>query len=484
MSPIQRARQRGTAVILCALIGASNAWGADDDQRIRALERRLETSMRLIEQMSARITELERERAAQPRAAASARAAGAPAVAATAASAPIVVAPEGTGPMPGGSAPPTTAQDNASRDKAIASLQDELGQISEGLARRGYDTGLPLHGFADVDAGTSTHEDPLHLRGFYAGTLDLYLTPQFGDRVRSLAEIAIEYDSDGTSSVDMERLQLGYTVSDSLTLWMGRFHTPFGLWNTAFHHGANLQTSIYRPKFIEFEDRGGIIPAHSVGIWGTGKHDVGPGKVTYDLYVANGPSIRHGELDFNPFTDDNSSKEYGFNLGYQPGGGLRGLSVGLHGLTSLVDSFAVNGSQISQTRLRTAGAYAGYEANDWEMFSEYYRFSNSDDKGIARTSHAGFVHLGRTFGALTPYARYERASLNPNDNYFITQRTGRSYTRFVAGSRYAIDSRSSVKLEFSRSEEAGVTLIDENGVPVPTPRARYSRAAFQYSIAF
>ena len=61
---------------------------------------------------------------------------------------------------------------------------------------------------------------------------------------------------------------------------------------------------------------------------------------------------------------------------------------------------------------------------------------------------------------------------------------GRSYTRLVAGARYAIDPRSSFKLEASRSDAAGITLIDETGMAVMVPRARYNRAAFQYSIAF
>jgi hypothetical protein len=468
MSAIHGVLRRATLVVLCLSLACVPAR-ADDAERIRALERKLDTSMRLIEQLSARIAEL--ERAGKPGAPPSAAAGGV----ASSASAPASAAPMSAS---AASAPDANAE-------AIATLRDEVNQISEGLARRGYDTGLPVHGFADVDVASSTDSDPLRLRGFYGGTLDLYLTPQFGDRVRSLTEIAFEYDNNGSGSVDVERLQLGYTVSDSLTLWMGRFHTPFGVWNTSFHHGAFLQTSIYRPRFVEFEDRGGLIPAHSVGLWGTGKHELGAGKLTYDVYVANGPSIRQRQLDFNPFTDDNTSKEVGLNLGYQPGGAWRGLWFGGHAFTTRVDAFADNGTRLSQTRVRTSGAYASYEANEWEMYSEYYRFDNEDTgTGITHRSHAGYVHVGHTFGQFTPYLRWERNSLDPNDAYFASQTLGRSFTRFVGGARYALDPRASFKLEFSRSEEAGATLIDETGALLPMPRVRYNRAAFQYSIAF
>jgi hypothetical protein len=470
MSAFDGALRRAAVAVLCLSLVAVPAR-ADDAERIRALERKLDTSMRLIEQLSSRIAEL--ERAAKP---------GTPPSSAAGAVASSASAPAGTVQA---SAAGASASAPASDADAIAALRDEVNQISEGLARRNHDTGLPVHGFADVDFAQSTDGDPLKLRGFYGGTLDLYLTPQFGDRVRSLAEIAFEYDSNGEGTVDTERLQLGYTVSDSLTVWMGRFHTPFGVWNTAFHHGANLQTSIYRPRFVEFEDRGGLIPAHSVGLWGTGKHELGPGKLTYDAYVANGPSIRHRQLDFNPFTDDNSSKMVGANLGYQPGGGLRGLWFGGHAFTSRVDAFADDGTRISQTRLRASGMYASYEGNDWEIYSEYYHFDNEDTgSGIDHQSHAGYLHVGRTFGQLTPYLRWERSSLDPTDAYFTTQLLGRSLTRFVGGARYALDARSSFKIELGHTEEAGATLIDETGAPLPMPRARYNRAAFQYSIAF
>jgi hypothetical protein len=435
----------------------SPAVRADEQSdRIKALEKRLEESLRLIRQLSNRISDLER-----------------------------TVAPSSPAASAVAGAPPRPPEVDRGLP-SMASLQEEVDQINEGLAQRKFDSGLPVHGFADVAAATTSSQAVPRLRGFNGGTLDLYLTPQFGDRVRSLVEIAFEFDPhERGTSADMERLQLGYTVSDSLTLWMGRFHTPFGLWNTSFHHGANLQTSIYRPRFIEFEDRGGIIPAHTVGIWGTGKTQFGPGKVTYDVYVGNGPSIRDRELDFNPFTDDSSSKVVGFNLGYQPSGALRGWSAGVHGFGTSAGQYSPSDVLLARTRVRMGGAYIGYDANDWEVFGEYYHFADRNDgETRRRSSDAGFLHVGRSFGSLTPFVRYERASLDPADDYFAAQITGRSYTRFVLGARYALDARSSIKLELQRTDEAGVEQRSESGGLMVTRRARYGTAAFQYSLAF
>jgi hypothetical protein len=436
---------------LLLAVGVSPLALADDQSdRIKALEQRLENSVKLIEALSARVVELERGSGTPPA-------------------------------KPDSEAVPARSV----RSQEIVDLQENVSQISASLGARDRDSGLPLHGFADVGAAWSAGADPIKLRGFSVGSVDLYLTPQFGDRVKSLAEIVFEFDRDGTGTTDLERLQLGYTVSDELTLWLGRFHAPFGLWNTYFHHGANLQTSIYRPRFVEFEDQGGIIPAHSVGLWATGKTRLGTGRITYDAYLSNGPAIRERRIDPNSYTDDNRGKLIGLNLGYQPGGGLSGLTVGIHGFGSTVTAYDVSGAPLSTTRLRVAGGYFGYDADEWEAIGEYYSFRNADS-GTAevRSSNAWFVHVGRAFGSLTPYARYERTSLNPNDTYFSSQHAGRSYKRSVLGARYALDARSSFKLELSNTRESALMQIDENGQWVPFAGGSYRRAAFQYSIAF
>ena len=428
---------------LCAGL-ASPACAETEAQRLQALERRLESSAQLIEKLSLRLAELERN--ARPQASA------APA---------------------------------AETTQAIAALQQSVAQLAEGTGAKGRETGLPVHGFADVGAGWSSKGDPSRLRGFNAGTLDLYMTPQFGDRVKSLVELVFEYDSAGGLAVDLERLQIGYTVSDALTVWLGRFHTPFGVWNTWNHHGSQLQTSIFRPRMIDFEDRGGFLPDHSVGAWATGKTSLGPGKITYDAYLTNGPSIRERTLDFGAFTDNDNNKLLGFNIGYEPAGALSGLVVGVHGFAANAGAYDPNGAVLSNSRLRMFGGYFGYDTDNWDAIGEYYRFANADlGNGARHTSTAGFVQVGRHFGAWTPFVRYERATLDSNDPFFTSQKAGRSYRRTSLGLRYDINSRSAFKIELSNTREPAVVQVDENGASAPLDDASYRRAAFQYSIAF
>ncbi len=446
------------SLLLAGLCSAASlpAFADAQTERIDALEKRLERSNQLVEKLAARIAELERpaKTAAAP--------AATPVVAAVAA------------------APAATAQ-----AAEIAALKETVNQISAGLNSKGGDNGVALHGFGDVGAGWSRGDDPTKLRGFNAGTLDFYLTPQFSERTKALIEFAIEYGDDGHAALDLERLQLGYTVNDSLTLWLGRYHTPIGLWNTSYHHGANLQTSITRPRFIDFEDKGGIVPAHSVGAWASGKTAMAGGKLSYDVYVANGPSISDRTLDFRAFNDDTSNKMVGVNLAYLPGGALRGLTLGVHAFASKVNTFDLAGDTLSTTKLRMAGAYAGYDENDWEAIAEYYRFSNSDAAGGgSHSSSAWFAQVGKTFGELTPFVRFENASLNANDNFFRSQSSGRSYKRTGVGLRYALDAKSSLKAEFASTRENAIDQLDENGASAPFSARSYKRLAVQYSVSF
>lgn len=427
----------------CAQTGATT-----ESERLRELERRLDANQKLIEKLSERIAELE-------------RAAG----------------------SKGHSEPVTPSM--AEQAKSLATLQESVEQISSGLSRTITNTGVPIHGFADAGSAWSSGQDPGRLRGFGVGTLDLYLTPQFGDRVKSLVEIALEYGADGVGEIDAERMQLGYALDDNLTLWAGRFHTPIGVWNTAYHHGANLQTSIYRPRFIDFEDKDGLLPVHSVGVWGSGKMGLSQGKLSYDIYLANGPTVRRSRLDFNAFSDDNSSKLLGFNLGWEPTAAVRGASVGVHGFSTTADTRLASGALHSRTRVRMLGGYLAYDAHGWEGMAEYYRFANSDiDSGARRSSRAGYLQIGRNYGTLTPYARYERAALDGADNFFATQHIGRSYTRGSLGARYEIDAKAALKIELGATREDAAILIDESGAAVPVGQARYRRVAVQYSIAF
>jgi hypothetical protein len=419
---------------------AGSAWGQAEAERIRDLERKLERSLELIERLNQRVNELER---GQPPAAA---ARAAPATPAT---------------------PPAPAQ-----EARIEALERNVSQMVTGHGTSA-ETGVPVHGFFDVGYERSTLPRADDRKaGLVLGNLDFFITPSFG-RVKTLAELVFEVDEGGGLATDLERLQFGYTISDSLTAWIGRFHTPYGYWNAAFHHGAQIQTAVTRPRFVDFEDKGGFLPAHSVGIWATGQVALAGGKLRYDAYLANGSRIADSVIDFNAHRDDNSNKAVGGNLGYRFGGALDGLLVGLHALSEDVKVYQGDGPA-ARTRLAFTGGYYYYDGGNWESIAEYYRFRNKDlDGGGTHASWAAFLQVGYTFMHLwTPYYRWEKAALSPADLYFAAQDSGRSYRRHVAGVKYDLNPNTAIKLEVNRTREF---LGEERS---------YSEARAQFAVRF
>jgi hypothetical protein len=371
------------------------------------------------------------------------------------------------------------------------------------------DLGLALHGFAEVGyAQDSGGIDPQHLAGFNGGAVEFYLSPNYG-RVRSLFEPRFEYDHvTGSVGVDLERAQVGYELMDSTVLWFGRFHTPLGYWNTAFHHGAWLQTSVERPRFINFEDSGGVLPAHTVGAWLAGKTPLtGAGRFSYDLFVGNGDRIIpldccETQLDFNGFTDNDASKLIGARLAWHFAGALDGLEAGIHGYRDRVEAYPV-GAAVNSNRITVGGAYAAYDTDDWQVISEWYRFSNdatvidptlSPGTSGTHRSNLWFIQAAKIAGDFVPYVRYENATISEDDPYFGSLTFGRPYRRAALGLKYNIDPHVAVKFEASRSHEEiePVTSIGgtfpggtaDAGISPAEGSTNYSRVEAQFALRF
>jgi hypothetical protein len=406
---------------------SNQAAAADNrDDRVTALEQKLDRSLKLIEQLEARVRELEAERAGTAKLAQPAQ--------------------------PAEPAAPQTQQ-------RLDSVEQELTQLADANATRGGGgTGVPLHGFFDVGVGNHTANEP-GLQGANIGALDIFLNPQLSEHTRSLFELTFEVDEQGQVEPDLERAQIGYQFSDAATIWIGRFHTPFGYYNTAFHHGQEIATSLRRPRFLLFEDQGGVMPNHTVGAWLTGAERLADGKVTYDVFVGNGQAISSGEIDPRSGGVDHGGVIYGGNLGYVFGDVLNGLKVGVSAFRSRIS----DDEQVGRiTQVDNTGVYFAYDTDRFEYLGEYYRFNdrNLTDDSPAHRSNAGFLQLAWRLPLATPYVRYERAVLDQSDNYFSLQDNGMSYYRAALGLRFDLDPASALKLELGRTKNTD-RLIDQ-----------------------
>lgn len=334
-------------------------------------------------------------------------------------------------------------------------------------------------GFADFNFSESTQKND-DQGDFSLGALDFYLSQPIDDRTDVLVEFVIESNDAGEFVVDLERLQFGYIASDALKLRLGRFHNILGYWNTAYHHGAQLHTSIERPAFLEFEDDGGIIPTHLIGVWAAGSVKTMNAAVTYGLMLGNGSkmdgitsiALGGGGLNPNNTKDDNGNKAVSLKLRVEPSA-IDGLGAGISGYHAVVKGYDTNDSEIMRIKQDILSLDLTYFSGNIEAMGEYYMIKDKDDLGggAAHSSSAYYIQGGYAAGNLTPYLRYENVSLdNDNDPYFSALGTVES-KRTVAGARYNLSMMSAIKAE--------VRLIDEN-----TKSGNYEQFALQWAFTF
>jgi hypothetical protein len=458
---VRKLFSRVPAIALAMALGTASLPVAADqasDAKLEELRRKLDQSLKMIESLSARVKDLEARQS----------------VAATAQTPPAVQAAQ--------------ASPAAANEQRLESVEQKVGQIETANATRSQDdTGLPIHGFADVNLGNHNLYFP-YFHGLNVGSLDFYLTPKLGDRVVSLAELIFETGPDGGVGTDLERFQIGYQFNDRATVWAGRFHTPYGYVNTALHHGVWLADALRRPKFVNFEDKGGVMPAHTVGLWLTGSQHMGEGKLLYDLYAGNAQKIEGGVVDMQNGGNDHGAAIAGARLSYQFGGPADGLTVGVNGFIDKVNSDHTLNDMTVATRLNMAGAYAVYDTDQWEHIVEIYLFRDTNLNGspTVHNSNAWFAQLAyRTHWGL-PYIRYERASLDQADSYFSDQTFGASYYRGAFGIRFDINAKSALKFELAHTrntDERGATDYRSADIAIGLP-VQYNEYLAQYAVRF
>lgn len=221
---------------------------------------------------------------------------------------------------------------------------------------------------------------------------------------------------------EFERLQLGWDINKNSRLWFGRFHNPLGLWNTAYHHGTYLQTSISRPGITEFEDDGGILPIHVSGLLIA--HDIyyGDSRLKIDLALGASPTMESGSLEpldiFSP-GGETYHENFTLRLSYYPqtiGNSHLGIFTGF----SRIEGDGITNREIEQTQL---GIFGLLHHGDLQILSSVFFIDNSlKPLTAAPTNTSDFVNAYVQLEyvideRLTAYARLEDSFGHENDPY-------------------------------------------------------------------
>ena len=312
---------------------------------------------------------------------------------------------------------------------------------------------MQFRGFSDV----SYHADSLKgdTNSFALGQFNLFVASKLTDRINVLAEVVMEADQQNGMGIDLERMLVQYATSDYFNVSFGRYHTAIGWYNTAYHHSTWMQTAVGRPFLFEFEDKGGILPIHNVGISASGRIPSGALGLHYVAEVGNGRTSR-SPLDepVQNVVDENNGKAVNFALLARPGkfpGFEAGFSVYHDRLTP--DGLP----HIGQTIL---SAHAIYQSTRFEWLNEGLVIRNaiSETDRVVHTP-AFYSQVSRKFGAVRPYFRYQYVNVPASD--LIFRDVGLIHGPSL-GVRYDFSEFTAFKLQYDRTERR--TLSGFNGI--------------------
>jgi hypothetical protein len=393
--------------IFPTLLLAQQPAGDSDKETIRALLQR-------VEQLEARVAQLEASRQPAP----------APSSAPVTPPVPVPVSPQ-----------VAAASETAPEQQPETTMEPQRMDTTKTLMQiRGFgDT--TFHGSDQKGAHTS----------FSLGQLNLFVTSDVSEKFRLLSEIVFEADQQTNAfGVDVERLLLQYSRNDYFNLSVGRYHTAIGFYNTAYHHSAWLQTAVGRPFLFQFEDNGGILPIHNVGVSATGLIPSGKLGLHYVAEVGNGRASSSPSAEaVQNVVDENNGKAVNVALYARPDA-IRGLQAGF--------SFYHDGLQpigLPHIDEEIFAAHAVFQRPNFEWLNEALLIRHAPQGQSHAFDTPGFyTQLSKAFGPYRPYFRYQY--VNESNAEPVFPAVGLQYGPTV-GLRFDASEAVALKLQYDRT---------------------------------
>jgi hypothetical protein len=316
---------------------------------------------------------------------------------------------------------------------------------------------LTLRGFGDVAYYWSDQKDVKNT--FALGQLDLFITSQLAENVSVLNENVIEAGGENNEfRFEIERLLLQYAPFEFLKLGVGRYHTSVGYYNTAYHHGTWFQTATGRPYLFQFEDDGGPLPIHNVGVTANGRVPSGKLNLQYVVEVGNGRDYNPGSEPVLNVQDNNGYKAVNLAVKLEPEW-VPGLQTGISAYHDRVDLEAQ--PRIDQWIF---AGYAVYARPPWEWLNEGVLFRHDDSVTGTHWTPAFYTQLARQFGPFRPYVRFEYVNAPDADPIFaVVGRPGLLFGPSV-GLRYDFTQYACLKVQYDHRIQQEQPSV--NGVTV------------------
>jgi len=372
-----------------------------------------------------------------------------------------------------------TVQDQAQPSATTASPAPSrpLGQTGHAAevqqqvaAERENFPSLRIRGFADVDFAASDQPGLPSNSGFTVGQFVLHFASRLSNKVSYFAEVSLTAQPN-IYNVDLERSFIRYDFNDAAKISFGKYHTPINYWNTAFHHGAWLQTTIQRPNIIRFG--GTFLPVHFFGAQSEGAIPSGGLNLGYNLGIGNGREVAPATLARAGDNGDvNNNRAWLVNVYSRPSR-LRNLQVGASfyhdKITEAATSIPVpQGLNFKEWIVSGHVVWTGETPEFLAEFANvHHRSILTGDTFNSQGAYAQIAYrLPFWEKRWKPYFRYDYIDVPPNEPVF----TGNveNVRGSTAGVRYDITEYAAFKAEYRNGLGAPGSKNRINGVAVQT----------------
>ena len=250
----------------------------------------------------------------------------------------------------------------------------------------------------------------------------------------------VEVRAMDVTSFDMNQAWAGFLPSQAITVRVGLFLVPFGIWNTASrpHETLLIRTPLnleylYPPSWRDL----GLLVQGQIGV------------LSYAAYVSNGLAEGETTAAVQQFRDNNTDKAKGGRIGLAVG---QAIKAGISYYTGKYDD--------QDTRdLILEGADLSWVSNQWEIHGEYTKAFIENPQLFDRGELEGYSIWGcMGFKSVQPVGSFQKVKLTDpfhNGGIAIDQ------SRWTAGLRYVLSSTLFIKAEYDWNKEKGTALKND-----------------------
>jgi hypothetical protein len=294
----------------------------------------------------------------------------------------------------------------------------------------------------------------------------LHFASRLSNKVSYFGEVSLTAQP-SLYNVDLERSIIRYDVNDAVKVSFGRYHTPINYWNTAFHHGAWLQTTISRPDMIRFG--GTFEPVHFLGAQSEGNIPSGALNLGYNVGIGNGRGSILSRAGDNG--DVNNNRAWLVNLYSRPTK-FRNLQVGGSFYNDEI-SLTTTGVALPEGATSKEWIAAGHLVWTSETPEFLAEFANVHHRSILTghgfDSQGGYAQIAFRLPywqkRWKPYYRYDYVQVPRGEPFFLSVDNVRGST---LGMRYDISDFAAFKAEYRNGRSASNSPVRANSVVVQT----------------